>query len=351
MEIQAGLARTQYECLPMPPQTHWTWIEAYGFMDADPAVVHGSDWPAACAHVEAHIERSLRADWLEAELARREATLNRPPEEILHRGAGWGALESRRRARAGEPPGYPESLVFDDASLDEEQGPWIGLLEAGALPYRAPQCAPRSFLVQAAWRTLLEASLAKGHGDHWLSWLHVGIMRYHAGQIDAARQAWQHSLSLEPSGWALRNLAMVARDQAQRDRAADLWLDAHQLLPGLKPLAVECAEALLSAGRPRDVIHLMASISSSLRDHPRLQCLEARAQLETGHAERAEEFLLRNVEIPDIREGEVFLTDLWFDLHERRLAAAANSPVTDAIRQRVREQFPPPAQIDFRMSG
>lgn len=40
-EIQAGLARTQYECIPMPPCSAWEWVEGYGAMSADPAKVHG----------------------------------------------------------------------------------------------------------------------------------------------------------------------------------------------------------------------------------------------------------------------------------------------------------------------
>ena len=50
-----------------------------------------------------------------------------------------------------------------------------------------------------------------------------------------------------------------------------------------------------------------------------------------------------------LREGEVVLTDLWFGMHERRLAAAENVPINDELRQRVRREFPPPAHLDFRM--
>lgn len=29
IEIQAGLGKTQYECIPMPPKTSWSWVEVY----------------------------------------------------------------------------------------------------------------------------------------------------------------------------------------------------------------------------------------------------------------------------------------------------------------------------------
>jgi hypothetical protein len=50
-----------------------------------------------------------------------------------------------------------------------------------------------------------------------------------------------------------------------------------------------------------------------------------------------------------MREGEVVLTDLWFGLHEKRIAAAENVPVNDALKERVRREFPPPENLDFRM--
>ena len=51
LEIQAGLARTQTEHLRMPPNTEWTWLEAYGLLEADADTIHGQDWAAAQAAV------------------------------------------------------------------------------------------------------------------------------------------------------------------------------------------------------------------------------------------------------------------------------------------------------------
>ena len=55
VEIQAGLAHTQYECLPMPPLTAWEWVEAYGALSADPARVHG-EWNGARDEVRERLE-------------------------------------------------------------------------------------------------------------------------------------------------------------------------------------------------------------------------------------------------------------------------------------------------------
>ena len=36
-------------------------------------------------------------------------------------------------------------------------------------------------------------------------------------------------------------------------------------------------------------------------------------------------------------------------VHEKRLAARENVPIDEQLRRRVRQEFPPPANIDFRM--
>jgi hypothetical protein len=55
-------------------------------------------------------------------------------------------------------------------------------------------------------------------------------------------------------------------------------------------------------------------------------------------------------EFATIRESEVSLSDLWFEMHTRRLAQEEGMPADDALRARVEHDFPPPTVIDYRMS-
>ncbi len=52
VEIQAGLANTQMEHIPMPSRTEWSWVEAYGALEADPARLFSEDWHEAAAEAE-----------------------------------------------------------------------------------------------------------------------------------------------------------------------------------------------------------------------------------------------------------------------------------------------------------
>jgi len=350
IEIQAGLARTQAEHLPMPAGAEWEWLEAYGLVEADAEAVHGSEWERAQRAVQRQLDGLILPDQLDAEFERGAQIARRAPVELLHRGSGWGALERLWREAAGEPPFCGAELVFDDASLGEMQEPWRQLLDTGELPDGDPDTPPRSYLVQPEWRELLEESLRRESSSHWLAWLHVGVMRYHAGDRDGAREAWDRSQSLDETPWALRNLAVLAREDEQHDRAGDLLLAAARLQPDLQPLVVECGKALLGAGRAADWLALLGEMPEPVRTAGRVVLLEGEAALAAGDLDTVGRILDEAGELEDLREGEVSLSNLWYGLHEQRLSAAEGVPVDDALRERVRREFPPPARIDFRMS-
>jgi len=90
--------------------------------------------------------------------------------------------------------------------------PWLALLDRGKLPERPASVDPGSLMVQPEWRDILERALQQNHGDHWLSWYHLGVMRYRAADRAGAKQAWEHSLQLTLSPWAYRDLAVLARE-------------------------------------------------------------------------------------------------------------------------------------------
>jgi thioredoxin-like negative regulator of GroEL len=202
--------------------------------------------------------------------------------------------------------------------------------------------------VQPEWRTLLESSVRTPGGDHWLSWWHLGNLRMEARDLDGAEEAWERSLALRPTGWALRNLAVAAKRRGETHEALERMDRAWSQGPKVVSLAVEYAQELVTAERFGDVLRLVSSLPERLRAHDRVRLLWAKAALETGELDGVERIF--DHEFATIREGEVTLTDLWFALHERRVATAEGVPIDSAVRARVRREFPPPRHIDFRMA-
>jgi hypothetical protein len=349
-EIQAGLARTQMEHVPMPAQAEWAWLEAYGLMEADPSAVHSQDWTEAQHAVEVQLERLIPRSVLDAEFECGVVLADRPPEELFHRGSGWGALERLRRAASGEPPFCSEALVFDVTSLGEAQQPWIDLLNRRIASDMDPDAVPCGYMIQKEWHRLLEKSV-RGGDMNWLMWLHLGVMRYYIGDRLGARQAWKTSLDYEQTPWALRNLAFLAREDGWLDEAADLYIVACRMRPSLLPLAVECGRALVDMGRPREWLNLLTVFPQSVRAAGRIRLLEGWAALAIRDFERVARLFSQKFVVPDLREGERSLSQLWFAFHEQRLSAEEDVPLDDVLRSRVRLQFPVPPEIDFRMSN
>jgi len=347
IELQAGLARTQLECLPMPGRTEWSWTETFGLLEADPAKVHSPVWREARQAVDTALERLLPRATVETLDAQFAEVAERAPDEVLWHGSGWGALERHRLACANEPDRIPTALTFDVASLGPDQDAWLALLDTGRFPEGDPAADPGQMMVQPEWRDLLEAAVASGTSDHWLAWLHLGIMRLEALDAEGAKAAWEQSLARRPSGWALRNLAVVHTRAGDKQAARQCLAQAWGCGPPIAPLAIEYARTLVEAGDYETLAGFVRGLPEAIRQHERIRIIAARAALQTGRFAEVEGMF--DHEFATIREGEVTLTDLWFAMHERRIAAQEDVPVDDALRDRVRREFPPPAHIDFRM--
>ncbi|HSV74739.1 MAG TPA: DUF5107 domain-containing protein [Chthonomonadales bacterium] len=349
IEIQAGLARTQTECLPMPAGAEWAWTEAFGALRVDAARAHGDDWAGARACVEQTLERALPRAAVEAMDGRLAGASGAPASERLFAGSGWAALERRRRAAMGGPADWPPASSFPDDSLGEDQAPWLALLERGALPERDPVLEPGALMTQPDWRTPIERSVRRANGAHWLSWWHLGNLRLEERDVEGAREAWERSLDCHRTGWALRNLAVLAERAGDRDRAAALLTEAWEAGPPHPALAVELAHALQESGRHEEVVDLAHSLPEPAARHERVLIAWARAAVATGRLDGIERVL--DHEFSGIREGEVTLSDLWLAYHTARVAREEGVPADDALRERVRRECPPPRRIDFRMAG
>lgn len=366
IEIQAGLARTQMESLPMPARAHWSWTEAFGLLQARPEDAHAADWDHAWRTADEVLEKKLPAAEVRKTHKRLLPLADEIPEEMLQRGSGWGALERRRIARQGGEDRVPAALVFGEDTLGPEQEPWLALLGKGALPEGDPQQEPGAYMTQPEWTEMLERCEQAGHGN-WLSALHLGVARAEATDYRGAEEAWRTSLERKHNAWALRNLAVLQARRADRAKgsqaggewdaagpkarqaAAGMLREAWETGPEILPLALEYAEALWRVKDFAGIREFVAGAPREIAMHERLQILEARAALELGHYAEVEKLFERD--FTNVREGEVVLTDVWFEMHARRLAQQEGVPVTNEIRERARKEFPPPAHIDFRMTG
>jgi hypothetical protein len=349
IEIQAGLTRTQLEYQRMPAGEEWSWLEAYGLLEADPGIVHGSDWQRVWQHVNREVIDLISFSALTEEHQCGSGFADTPPVEYFQLGSGWGALERRRREAFADPPIPSQEQIFGDDTLMDDQSPWLILLQEGSFPERDSKLPPSGYIVGAKWGEILENALDKKSEGNWLAWYHAGLIRYHAGNQNGALRAWKRSLELAWTPWTARNLAVLAWQEGKVADAADLLVEACCAAPGVLPLAVECGRCLIEAGRHREWLKMVGDFPSSMRSNGRIRLLEAQAALAEGELERASEFFEEEIVIADLREGENSLTDLWFNYQALRLSIEENLSIEDDLINRIRKQVSIPTKIDFRM--
>jgi hypothetical protein len=176
-------------------------------------------------------------------------------------------------------------------------------------------------------------------------------MRYYAGECDGARQAWKKSLAVEETPWAMRNLAVLSVEEHRREEAAGQYVAACRMGPSCLPLAIECGTVLLDSGRAGEWLELLPEFPGSVRSTGRIRLLEARAALVLGDLDRVQSLFDQGLVIEDLREGERSLSDLWFTYHEQRISIQEKVSIDDALRDRVRREFPVPGEFDFRMAS
>ncbi|WP_371655566.1 MULTISPECIES: DUF5107 domain-containing protein [unclassified Streptomyces] len=332
-EIQAGLARTQLEHVPLEAGAEFAWLEAYGPLAATPGLVHGDDWPAARGEVAGRLEAVLPRERVEEAYAAWRPYADTEPTESLATGSGWGALEVLRGSL--KLPGTP----FAEATLGEEQAPWLELLHAGALPEPRRVVPPGPTLVAPHWRDMLETAPAAPLTEY-----HLGVAQWHAGDRAQAVRSWERGLPLAPSRWPLlRCLAVADRLAGNADRAASLYAEAFDDLcaerrdgehwvAATAALGREAIAALLGAGRAGDARAVWDRLRPPVQGRGAFKLLEAQLLLAEGDVAGARSVFDAGFEVADLREGAEILGEVW--------ARITDEPLPERYDYRMRPESP-----------
>ena len=299
IEIQAGLLRTQMEHIPMEPHSRIGWTECYTAVSLAEEELH-SDW-AQIGNVLKERVRSL-PDPAEADIP----VLN--DRRTVFYGSGWGALEEGEISKL-----YP----FPAAAMTAEQESWLCLREKGYLPEPDAKVPPVSYRIGKTVLSCLESSLDTPLGNHWYTWLHIGINRYALGDFSGARKAWEASCGRKPTPWALRNLAMLCVNEEQ-DAVGGVKaiLEAVRLCETpCRGLLQDAARILTEGGKSRQWITLYRQLPEALIQNGRLRLYTAVAYMNCGETERAKEILNEDFTMSDIKEGELSVSALWQRLY------------------------------------
>lgn len=315
LEIQAGLCATQFEHLMMPPGASWSWLEAYGDVAADPTISHGDDWKAVTDHVEERMNRLAPADALAEAFDAATAVADVPPTAVLAQGTGWGALEREARQVTGGAWITESGTPFANETMGAEQQVWRELLPGDpsggtALLHTDPRSPPISYVAGEVWERLLSRSPSSWARDY-----HLAVLAHAARDLVTAHERYSASAAQQPTAWALRGLAHIASEQQDPPAAAELLKAATARAPDEPTIRLEAIIAALEVGDSSGALELVDGAPPAVRQQGRLRLLEARAALDCGDHVRVGDLLATRLEIPDLREGETSLGDLWLTMY------------------------------------
>lgn len=336
VEIQAGVAHTQYECLPMPPKTAWEWLEAFGAITADPEKVHG-DWADCRAEVGERLEELISTARLNDMLAATKPMALSPAESMICHGSAWGKLENLRREKNGEAPVCSH---LDFGELTHEQAPWLALMENGTMEQATDQnLPPVSWMLQSEWTAMLEKS-APCHEKY----LHLAAIYMAERRLRDADEALTDALSFAVTPIALFLKAQVYRMKGDLNAAADTAMEAYSLLPADVSLCRQALALALRAGKHSEIITAYETAPATVKADGRVAMTYAFALLRTDKVAEAEAVLWRDggLSVTDIREGEISLTSLYIEIQKAKATAEGKTPEDADIDV--------PRQFDFRMN-
>ncbi len=344
-EIQCGLATTQWESIPMPPRTAWEWMEYYGPVNPDPARAHSADWQQAQRAVAEELDKLIPMDEAERELRETHKMATTRLGKMVHYGEGWAALENKRMdADEAEELLSPH---LDFGETDGAQEMWQALLDTGSLrtaDNADPAKAPVSYQRAPVWREMLERATDGPDRDFWLSHYMLGCIYISERRFREAARSLDEAAHLCPNAWTVYAQAHLARLNGDTEGYADRLLAAARMAPDSDDLVKAAARALYEAGKWQTLYDFTAALPEAQQKLPRVITYRAFAAVHCGDIALAEELLWTDggLILPDIAEGEVSITELWFLVEEKKAALAGKTFDRATAR--------PPHVFDFRMN-
>lgn len=308
VEIQAGLGKTQYGCIPMPPHSAWEWMEQYGAITLGKEET-GMPFEELREHVTGYVLRELENTGLERKLADSKTTAKNKAV-LLYEGSGHGALENERRKLAGEKSlsAHLEYRFGDDGTAR-----WADFLKSGILVEQDVREKPDCFLSDKTCYARLMETIETANAGNWYAHYQLGVMHLYRGKNKAGRKELKRSFKLAPNCWACHGLGCAYIREGNREKAVK-WLERGIRLRPEDPAYVkEGMRLMLMAGGYAQAGELYGILPETVQEDSRIRYYHLTALVHLGQQHEAYDYLQKHPEyvLADLRECESSVGDLW----------------------------------------
>lgn len=308
VEIQAGLGKTQYGCIPMPPHSAWEWMEQYGAVAFEKEKIQCA-FEQLREKMTEYVIRELENTGLEKKLAASKAVA-REKADLVYEGSSYGALKNVQRKLEGEKP-LSEHLEY--RFVDERVIKWADFLNNGILYKPDAGERPEHFMCDKVYYDCLKKTIEGENAENWYAHYQLGVMHLYHGRNKAGRKELKRSWKLEPNCWACHGLGCAYIREEDFEKAVK-WLDRGIRLRAEDTAYVkEAMRLLLMAGGYAQMEELYGILPETVKQESRIVYDHLTALVYLGQEKEVYDYLLRHPEyiLDDLRECESSVGDLW----------------------------------------
>lgn len=322
VEIQAGLSKTQYGCIPMAPHTAWEWLERYGAVNIGQDQLERSFEELRDSFTETLKGRSAYTEMEQVLKETKQMALE--PAKLRLTGSGYGALKSYEQRMSGKKE---ISTHLDFGMVFGGQKIWADFLKTGVLEKPDAMSAPPDFMVDEVYFQMLKESIKKGSNHHWYALYQLALFYFQKGKYKKAELAFEQANLMEESPWVYHGLASLYTVTEQKKQAVRAAVHGLELRNTDLSFVKATFRILLLNDGYAELIGQYGKLPEENQEESRIVYDYIIALAETGKAQQAYELLCRDggLEVDDIREGET-IGDIWKKLHKEIYGGDAAVP-------------------------
>lgn len=307
VEIQAGLGKTQYGCIPMAPHTAWEWMECYGPAHSEELSekVYEKAFEERREKVTGYLREHHLIENLEKELEATKPMAMAKADLVTH-GSGYGSFH-----KASERTKHLEFV-----RMTETMKHWEEFFETGKLHTPDPEDRPDAFwngeaFLEKLKSTTLEPDSPNFH--NWYAYYHLGILEFRKGNDAVAKQMYEKSLERKENAWALHGLSCLCLQEGNKTLATLYIQRGMQLQKHSVSYQKEGLKILSKCEAYREILNQYEEMDEAFKEIGRIQYYHILGLVKNGYLQEADALLNseEGIVIDDIREGEDNLQDLW----------------------------------------
>ena len=251
LEVQAGVGKTQYGCIPMPPNSSWEWLESYGPIQLD-ATKDWEDFKVEATDKATTIFNTLN---LEVLLKESRATIAKKEGKLIQTGSPASGFARYLRPSEGRRV-LTSQLEFPlDKTIYSNM---ISLLEEGKAVVSNTKEPPKAYFNEDE---IFSALLAQKDRT-WDMDYNLALLYYYREEFKLAQKFALSSIEKETNVWAYHALAATYFKLGNAKKSAKSILEAVKLRSNSLPILRDAFKLLLKINCYKEAIALYEDISN-----------------------------------------------------------------------------------------